>query len=133
MEEWLNNVANELKRRYGPIEVKRIGSSYYAYRVSSVYDPEKRRARKVSGEYLGKITRNGFEPKRRAVLRSVFEYGNASFLWGLMQGIIEGLRDHFPDSWKEIAALSIVRTLRPTPLKYAESAWSKLYLSDLRK
>jgi len=130
MEEWLSNVANELKRRYGPIEVKRIGSSYYAYRVSSVYDPEKRRARKVSGEYLGKITRNGFEPKRRAVLRSVFEYGNASFLWGLMQGIIEGLRDHFPDSWKEIAALSIVRTLRPTPLKYAESAWSKLYLSE---
>ncbi|MDG7040850.1 MAG: hypothetical protein JRN66_06280 [Nitrososphaerota archaeon] len=53
-----------------------------------------------------------------------------------MQGKIEGLRNHFHDSWKEIAALSIIRTLRPTPLKYAESAWSKLYLSeeiDLRK
>ena len=130
MEEWVGNVANELKKRFGPIEVKRNGNNYYAYKVSSVYDPLKGRARKVSGEYLGKITRNGLELKKKAVLRSVFEYGSASLLWGLMQGIIEGLRNHFPDSWKEIAALSIIRTLRPTPLKCAESAWSKLYLSE---
>ncbi len=129
MEEWEGKVANELKKRFGPIEVKRNGNNYYAYKVSSVYDPVKRRARKVSGEYLGKITSNGLEPKKKAVLRSVFEYGSASLLWDLMQGIIAGLRKHFPDSWKEIAALSIIRILRPTPLKYAEFAWSKLYLS----
>lgn len=130
MEERLSSVTNELKKRFGPIEVKRIGNNHYAYKVSSVYDPEKGRARKVSGEYLGKITRNGLEPKKKAVLRSVFEYGNVRLLWDLMEGIIRGLRNHFPDSWKEIAALSIVRALRPTPLKYAESAWSKLYLSE---
>ncbi len=123
-------MANGLKKSYGPIEVKRNGNNYYAYRVSSVYDPEKKRARKVSGEYLGKITRNGLEPKKKAVLRSVFEYGNARLLWELMQDIIQGLRKYFPDSWKEIVALSIIRALRPTPLKYAESAWEKLYLSE---
>ncbi len=130
MEEWLNNVTNELKKKYGSIEVKRIGKNYYAYKVSSVYDPEKGRARKVSGEYLGKITKNGLEPKKKAALRSVFEYGNARLVWELLQGIIQGLKEYFPDSWKEIAALSIIRVLRPIPLKYAGSAWSKLYLSE---
>ncbi|MEM3844638.1 MAG: hypothetical protein QXU98_02895 [Candidatus Parvarchaeota archaeon] len=42
--------------KYGPVEVKNIGNNYYLSRVSSVYDPEKKRARKVSGEYIGKIT-----------------------------------------------------------------------------
>ncbi|MEM4089843.1 MAG: hypothetical protein QXQ46_03695 [Thermoplasmatales archaeon] len=27
-------------------------------------------------------------------------------------------------------ALSIIRTLRPVPIKYAETAWKKLYLSE---
>ncbi len=37
---------------------------------------------------------------------------------------------HFPDEWREIAALSIVRTIRNTPIKYAKEAWEKLYLSN---
>ncbi|MDG7040849.1 MAG: hypothetical protein JRN66_06275 [Nitrososphaerota archaeon] len=45
-------MANELKKRFWPIEVKRNGSNYYAYKVSSAYDPVKGKARKVSGEYL---------------------------------------------------------------------------------
>ncbi|MCL4344728.1 MAG: transposase [Nitrososphaerota archaeon] len=130
MEDWVREMAAELKKRYGPVEVKRNGSNYYLYRVSSVYDREKGRARKVSGQYLGKLTRNGLEPKKRAVVRSVFEYGGAMLLWNYMQEILGEIKKFFPDSWREIVALSITRTLRPVPIKYAESAWSRLYLSE---
>jgi hypothetical protein len=65
----------------------------------------------VSDECLGKITHDGLDPK--ATLRIVFEYGNTRLLWDLIQGITDGLRKCFPDSWK-IIALLIIRVLRST-------------------
>ncbi|MGC9124314.1 MAG: transposase [Thermoplasmata archaeon] len=43
--------------------------------------------------------------------------------------IIPDLQRLFPLHWKEIIAISITRTIMPVPIKYLESAWSKLYLS----
>lgn len=40
--------------------MKRNGTNYYLYGVSRVYDLVKKRARKILGAYLGKITRFGF-------------------------------------------------------------------------
>ena len=49
MEEWVMEVLeNEHLKN---VEVKKIGNNYYVYSVSSVYDKEKKRPRKISGKY----------------------------------------------------------------------------------
>ena len=39
--------------------IMRRGDLYYLYRVTSKWDPEKKRARMKTGEYLGRITPDG--------------------------------------------------------------------------
>ncbi len=126
----MRRIVEEARAKYGPVEVKRSGSNYYLSRVSSVYDPAKKRARKISGEYLGKITREGLvrAARRNSAPRSVYEYGNARILYDSAFPIMKHLREYFP-SWREILAMAIVRTIRPAPMKYLYAAWEKLYLS----
>ncbi len=61
--------------------------------------------------------------------RSIFEYGNAKILFLEAQEIIPVLKRLFPMHWEEILAISVTKTIRSVPIKYLESAWSKLYLS----
>jgi transposase len=129
-EPWMKKIVEEIKKEYGPVEIKKIGHNYYVYRVSSVYDKEKKRAKKISGEYIGRITMNGLEKKKTpSTPRSVFEYGNARILFLMAKNIIPDIQRLFPLHWKEILAISITKTIMPVPIKYLESAWSKLYLS----
>jgi len=132
MERWVKRIVERERRRHGYVEAKKIGSNYYLYRASSVYDPRKRRARKVSGEYMGKITPHGLEKKRvgAAQVRSIFEYANARLLYDLCRDvIIPQLKRVFPYEWKELLAMALVRAIRPVPIKYLASSWEKLYLS----
>ena len=39
------------------------------------------------------------------------------------------LRHHFPDHWKEIVAMSMIRCHDNKPIRYMRSAWEKLYAS----
>ncbi|MGC8506408.1 MAG: IS1634 family transposase, partial [Thermoplasmata archaeon] len=45
------------------VEIRVFGGRYYAYRVSSKYDADLRRAKKITGEYLGVVTRDGIVKK----------------------------------------------------------------------
>ena len=127
----MQKIIDDARSKYGPVEVKRSGNNYYLSRVSSVYDPSKKRARKISGEYLGKITRDGLVHARRSSApRSVYEYGNARILYDSASPIIDHLRECFP-YWREMLAMAIVRTIRPVPMKYLSAAWEKLYISQV--
>ena len=53
------------KHRSKNREIKKIGDNYYLYKRSTVYDPATKRSRKVSGEYIGKITENGIVKVRK--------------------------------------------------------------------
>ena len=132
MEKWMKKVVEEARSKYGPVEVKNIGNNYYLSKVSSVYDPEKKRARKISGEYIGKITPSGVvrAVRRSSAPRSVYEYGNAKLLYDLSSNIIDGLKSHFPSLWREAFAMSVVRSIRHAPMKYMDAGWDKLYLSS---
>lgn len=45
-------------------EIKKIGDRYYLYEAKSVWDPELKRAKKVTGKYLGVLTEKGLiKPK----------------------------------------------------------------------
>ena len=57
MEDWVRKILE--KENLRNVEVKKIGNNYYAYTVSSVYDKEKKRPRKLSGKYIGRITESG--------------------------------------------------------------------------
>jgi len=129
VERRLKEILEKARKEYGSVELKTIGGRLYLYRVSSVYDPEKKRARKVSGEYLGRVTSDGLQRTAKRE-RSIYEYGNARFLYSLIGDVLQGLRAAFPDEWKEIVALSIVRTIRNVPIKYVKDAWEKLYLCE---
>lgn len=128
-EEWLEKTLKKARKQYGPVELKTIKGRHYLYKVTSVYDPQKKRAKKISGEYLGRVTHEEglIEPKKR--VRSIHEYANAKLLTTILQDITPNLREYFPDEWRELTALSIIRTIRNTPIKYVKDAWEKLHTS----
>jgi transposase len=128
MEDWVRKILeNEGLKN---VEVKKIGNNYYAYSVSSVYDKEKKRPRKVSGKYIGKITESGIIRKVQRNIRTVFEYGNSQIIYNILNDIAAPLRKHF-SSANEIMAMASVKAIRNVPLKYIDDAYSKLYMSRL--
>ena len=115
--------------------VMRRRDHYYLYRVSSKWNPEKKRSQMKTGEYLGRITPDGLiEPKTKRVMKlysqiAVKEYG-ASFLVNHISGdMIRSLKKHFPQ-WKEIFIFSMMRLIHVSPLKNVEFHYSTSYLSE---
>ena len=133
METWIKRIyEEEKKKRKGlPLEIKKIGSNYYLYKSTTVWDKIKKKRKKVS-VYLAKITKQGVveKTKRVSAVRSIFEYGNAKLLITLAQEIYPWLEENFPDDCNEILAMSIVKLIQHSPLKSIKSRWEKLYLSN---
>ena len=105
--------------------IERHGNNYYLREVSSVWDKDKHRAKKISGKYLGKITVQGLvPPKYETVLRkltdngiTVKEYGATRFLTDLNKDIIDLIKKHFPSDWKEIFVFAMFRLMYNSPIK----------------
>jgi len=132
MEDWVKRILEEEKRkRNAPLEVKRSGRNYYLYISTTIWDKREKKRKKVS-RYLGRITENGVVERCRAnrSVRSIYEYGNAKILIELLNELVSPLKKAFPDYYKDIIAMSIVKVIRPTPLKLIKSVWEKLYLSQ---
>ena len=48
---------------YGAVEIRQLSGHFYVYEISSRWDPDKKKARKVTGKSVGKITeQDGFIP-----------------------------------------------------------------------
>jgi len=110
----MEEILKEARSRHGQVEVKKIRNNYYLSRVSSVYDPAKKRARKISGEYIEKITPSGIvrASRGKSAPISVYEYGNAKLLYHLSSNMIEGLKAHFHALRREMFVMCTVRTIR---------------------
>jgi hypothetical protein len=128
MEAWVKKIVDEARKTYGSLEVKKIKENLYLYKATSVRDPTKKWPKKVTGEYIGKITPQGLITAKTKQ-RTIYEYANATLLQSLLQQITPKLQQHFPDQYKELMALAIVRTIRNVPVKYVKDAWEKLYSS----
>ena len=58
-----SSILNRKPTEFGALEVRCIRGFYYVYRVTSKWDPVKRRSKKITGESIGKITEaDGFIP-----------------------------------------------------------------------
>ena len=105
-------------------------AGYYLYSVSSKYDPDLKRARKISGKILGSITKeNGFIKSEKRLLTEkaskaidiksicVREYGITSFLKQYNDSIEMNLREYFPEHFQLIIYMAFARLVQNSPLK----------------
>ena len=98
-------------------EIKHIGNRWYLYERFSVYDKERKRKRKKSGRCLGAITEEGLKPSRRnsPLARPAsretenLEYGATAFLLGLTASMRRRLAALFPDCWREIFGMALMK------------------------
>ena len=56
MDAALKEIVEKAKTQYGQVELKKIKDHYYLYKVTSKYDPQKKETRKISGQYIGRVT-----------------------------------------------------------------------------
>ncbi len=131
MEKWIE------KFKQKGTQVVKIGNNYYLYQIKSVWDPQKKRAKKITEKYLGKITPDGLvKPKHERVVESfenisVKEIG-ASFMGLLLSEYIkELLCKYFPSEWKEILVFSFARLFNSLPIKNVMPFYSSSHLSDV--
>ena len=108
-----------LKFRKPGTEIRRKDGKFYVYKVSSVYDKEKKRARKITGAYLGKITEaEGFVRSDKVKVSKTLpivnskklttrEYGMSTFIERYCNDIIGRVK-----RWR---TGSVFRTVFPAP------------------
>ena len=143
-----------VKYRRPGTELRRITEKRYClYECSSVYDKEKKRARKVTGKYLGSITEEGgFKESRKRVqereleearrspspasepapavkVGAVKEYGLSRYIIDCQADTMERLKRHFPDDWRRIVALVYCRLRHQSPLRYVQGDFADSFLS----
>ena len=127
LDDWVREVLKRERDNRGiPIEAKKIGNNYYAYRSTTVWDKNEKKRKKVS-TYLGRITEKGIDEGNS---RSIFEYGNAKLVWDILGEIMPCLKRLFPDEYMEIMAMAAVRAIHQMPIRLIKNAWEKLYLSQ---
>jgi transposase len=118
-------------------EIKHIGNGYYMYKLKSKWDPKKKKAVKVSGEYIGAVTPDGVIPKRGSapVVKTYcdYEFGATYFLHCIASDLVEVLTKHFGKETAEriwiTAALRLVThcPFRAVQIKYEKSWISRLF------
>ena len=82
-----------LKQKGKGTEIRKIGNNFYLYKVTSIWDKEKKRARKITERFLGTITQDGLiKPKKERLIESignvsVKEFGASNFVLGMNEDI----------------------------------------------
>ncbi len=132
----MNHPEWALKHKKKGTELRLIRGTYYLYEVTSRWNPEKKRAQKITGRLLGKITPDGFIPSSRYLQKPiqsvvVKEYGANHFLWQIIPDITTSLKDIFPSSWREIIVLAFMRLMYHSPIKNIDFHFHHSYFSVL--
>jgi transposase len=110
-------------------EIRLINSRYYLYEYKTVYDPTRKRAKKISGKLLGSITeKDGFIPSATRIASNskglqvnqpitVKEYGVVQLIEQRFSLYKDRMSLFFPEYWKEILAIVYCRFVFRCPLK----------------
>lgn len=112
--------------------IHKIGENFYLYEVGSIWDRELKRARKITKQYLGKLTPSGLkEPKYRVNYPTTCkDYGASLFLIEENKEVIKKLKEYFPLRWKELFVLSALRLIHQSPLKHMEVHYQDSWFSE---
>ena len=131
--------------QFGAVEIRCIGGHYYTYLVSSKWDAVKRRPQKVTGKSIGKITEaDGFIPNANGirlmqsmrltadVAPAVKNYGAYETLQQLSSDLGEQLKKHFPDTFRQIRTISLLRLVDSiSSVKMIQPMLLDSYMSDV--
>jgi len=115
----------DFKRPTGT-EIKHINGYWYLYERSSYWDPQKGCTRKKSGKLLGKITENGLVLSKSKKLSEdktliCLELGATSYLVQKTTTTKRLLIKYFPDEWKVIYTIALLKAKKNNPLTRIES------------
>jgi len=125
-----------VKHKKKGMEIRCFNNKYYAYKISSKWDKKKKRSKKITEKFLGKITKEGLiAPKIERIKKEVYvkEYGASFFIQKMNQDIIKALQELFQEDWQELLIFSIFRFLYQSPIKNIESFYTDSYLSNIIK
>ena len=134
------------KHKAKATELRCIEGRYYLYRISSVWDKEKKRARKITHEMIGRITeQDGLIPRGTKTIKtkksedkltisirsiSSKEYAATAELQKVSVDIIEALQTSFPADWQDIVVLAMNRILYQAPLKNMSLLYEESFISE---
>ncbi len=140
-----DSIKSKRPTQFGAIEIRYIGGHYYTYLVSSKWDSTKGRPQKVTGKSIGKITEaDGFIPNANGlrllqamrltpdVAPSVKNYGAYELLQQLTPDLNEKLKEYFPDIFREIRTISLIRLVDSiNSSKMIQPVFLDSYMSDV--
>ena len=130
-----------LKFKKKGTELRCIRGKYYLYQVSSIWDKEKKKARKISGKCLGAISPEGFKPTISKIEPdysinppTVKLYAGTAFFINEFNNWLPVLQKYFPNNWQQIFCLACLRLFYKAPVKnipflYEQSFFSEIYKS----
>ncbi|MHB8586763.1 MAG: transposase [Thermoplasmatota archaeon] len=130
------------KHRKPGVELRYQSGKYYAYRVTSQYDPKLKRSKKITLEYLGAIKKEGLTPpkhKQKPRVGGRLDAGNIVFLDPFVNALQPALAKHFPDDWQTLLAAAALKLCYLEPcsrleLRFetslAKRRWPKAALDD---
>ena len=110
-----------LKYRRPGTELRRINNRYYLYEYKTVYNPDTKKPKKISGRCLGTITeKDGFRASSRLIASkiqsgkantsiSVREYGLAYFIIKEFGIYANRLKKYFPEHWQQMLSIAIAQ------------------------
>lgn len=124
------------------IEIDEKNGHYYARRVTSKYDSQLKRSRKITLEYLGKVTPKGIVPPRpKAPPRygGALDAGNLVFLERFTDALKPALEECFPHDWQNLLCAAALKLCYLEPfsrlqIRYetslAKRHWPEAHMGD---
>lgn len=123
---------------FGAVEIRCISGHFYVYEISSKWDPLKRKARKVTGKSVGKITlEDGFIPNSYGMRQItplhpvVKNYGVYAILQQLSGSLESNLKESFPDIYREISVIAMLQLVTGCRGKRIRREFEASYLNDI--
>ena len=116
--------------------IKTVGERHYLYRITGVWDPEKKNSKQVR-EYVGPCDADGnlIESRKRDAIVISKTFGPYWLLQKLSDeiGLESTLRECFDDdSAEDISTLAMLRCVRPVPLRQIDDQMQESILSEYR-
>jgi transposase len=138
-----------LQHRKPGTELRRIKGHYYLYSVSSRWDKEAKKNRKVTGPIIGKISPDGQltpsikrSEKSKGIAKNplefvknivIKEFGLSNFFLSYIEDICKQLQSCFPDHWQYIIAVAYCRLFKQAPINQMPFHIYHSYLSEVLK
>lgn len=131
----------EKHKREG-VEIRLQRGHYYAYKVTSKWDADLGRSRKVTQAYLGAVRKEGIVApriRRPESYGGALDAGNLRYLDPFLNALEPSVRDAFPHDWQSLMAAAALRLCYLEPcsrlrLRYetsiAKRRWPEAHVSD---